>query len=94
MTINGKILEIPLIGPHSSNAEVKRVQGKKKIRKLLQEHGKFGYIGHIWPNLRKVEGVVSENSQDVDAQKGREGLESLRNHIAKDEILGLPSYYV
>ena len=34
MMINGKTLEIPLIGPHSSNTEVKRVQYKKKIRKI------------------------------------------------------------
>ena len=75
MTVENKILEIPLIGQHSSNAEVKKEQGAKKIKKLLQEHGRFGQIGFIW----KSEGVEnSTDSQDEDAQNGLLGINCAR----------------
>ena len=80
MTVKNKILEIPLIGQHSCNAEVEKVQGAKKIKKLLQEHGRFGQIGFIW----KSEGVEnSTDSQDEDAQNGLLGVDKLREAIGK-----------
>jgi len=78
MCVDGKTLEIPLIGQHSSNAKVKRVQGAKKIRKLLREHGQFGQIGYIWKIEEKIN---SDDSQDEDAQKGLLGVDKLREVI-------------
>ena len=78
MCVDGKTLEIPLIGQHSSNVEVKRVQGAKKIRKLLREHGQFGEIGYIWKAEEKTN---SDDSQDEDAQNGLLGVDKLREVI-------------
>jgi len=74
MCVDGKTLEIPLIGQHSSNAEVKKVQGQKKIRILLREHGRFGQIGYIW---KAEEEANSDDSQDEDAQNGLLGVDKL-----------------
>ena len=58
MTVDGKVVSIPLIGEHSRNAEVTRVQGVKTSVKLISAH--FGHIlmGRIW----KSENVESQDS--------------------------------
>jgi len=84
MCVDGKTLEIPLIGQHSSNAEVKKVQGQKKIRKLLREHGRFGQMGCIWKaegEANSEEEANSDDSQDEDAQNGLLGVDKLREAI-------------
>ena len=84
MCVDGKTLEIPLIGQHSSNAEVKKVQGQKKICKLLREHGRFGQIGCIWKadgEANSEEEANSDDSQDEDAQNGLLGVDKLREAI-------------
>ena len=60
------------------------MQGQKKIRKLLREHGRFGQIGYIW----KAEGEANsdeqanlDDSQDEDAQNGLLGVDKLREAI-------------
>ena len=78
MCVDSKTLEMPLIGQHSSNAEVKRVQGAKEIRKLLCEHGQCGQIDYIWKAEEKIN---SGDSQDEDAQNGLLGVDKLREVI-------------
>jgi hypothetical protein len=60
------------------------VQGQKKIRKLLREHGRFGQIGYIWKaegEANSEEEAHSDDSQDEDTQNGLLGVDKLREAI-------------
>ena len=83
MTVDGKVVSIPLIGEHSRNAEVTRVQGVKKSVKLIRAH--FGHIlmGRIWKseNVESQDDKDTCDSQDHDAMAGLNGCDRVRQAI-------------
>ena len=48
MTVNGEEQKIPLIGEHSSNPHVQRIQGVKKTIKMLREFVPHLMMVQLW----------------------------------------------
>jgi len=81
MTVDGKVLEIPLIGEHSVNTKVVRLRGVKKSLKLLRSHVSHTLVGRIWKAAPAQGDNGSDNSQDLDVVHGLEGQDIVRQAI-------------
>ena len=94
MTVNGEELIIPLIGEHSSNPQVQRIQGVKKTIKMLREYQPHLMMVQLWRQDEDdgeqsaegedfIRGLKQAAAADTASSLGKSAASSTRTHSAR-----------